>query len=249
MKEYKVPDNRFKGFYHFNELGSTMAEAEKFIEKGVRRGIVISDAQICGYGRNSKSWFSPDNGNLYCSFFEKMNPLKLLNLVPQRTALATLRTVKKFVSDGSVLIKWPNDILVDMKKSAGIIAKNVQKDSERFNICGIGINVFLPDCTQFDFNWKVGSIYEKNREITTEKVLVELIKAMDHFFDLEENYVADDFVLEISWMIGKTITYTQNGIDINSGTVTGFSHDGSMIKISSISEKMEISAASIINIL
>ncbi|HSW59557.1 MAG TPA: biotin--[acetyl-CoA-carboxylase] ligase [bacterium] len=249
MKEYIIPKNRFSGFYHFGEVSSTMDKALEFIEKGVRKGLVVADLQSGGYGRNGKSWFSPNNGNLYLSFFEKINKTDPLNLIPQRTALAAQMAVKKFVDTGNVSIKWPNDILVDMKKCAGIIAKTVQRGFDRFFVCGIGINVFMPETTLFEHNWKVGAINEYVPDITTEAVLAELIRTLDTFFEMNEEEIKEKYVSEISWMTDRSITYTINGTDIETGAVTGFSNNGSAIKIINNSEVLEISAASIIRII
>lgn len=248
MKEYIIPKNRFSGFYHFGEVSSTMDKAIEFIEKGVNRGIVVADLQSGGYGRNGKSWFSPDNGNLYLSFFEKLDRSEPLNLIPQRIALSAQMAVKKFVDTGNISIKWPNDILADMNKCAGIIAKTVQRGVDRFYVCGIGINVFMPETTMFDHNWKVGALNEYVPDITTEAVLAELIRTLDTFFEMNETQIKEKYVSEISWMTDRSITYTINGTDIETGTVTGFSNNGSAIKILNNSEVLEISAASIIRI-
>jgi BirA family transcriptional regulator, biotin operon repressor / biotin---[acetyl-CoA-carboxylase] ligase len=248
MQEYKIPKNRFSGFYHFKEVSSTMDKAIEFIEKGVRKGIVVADSQSGGYGRNGKSWFSPDNGNLYLSFFEKLDRSEPLNLIPQRTALSAHAAVKNLINNGNVSIKWPNDILVDMKKCAGIIAKTVQRGFDRFYVCGIGINVFMPETDLFEHNWKVGAINEYFKEVTTESVLIELIKALDTFFEMNETQIKEKYVSEISWMTDRSITYTINGTDIKTGIVTGFNKDGSVIKISENSETHEISAASVISV-
>lgn len=248
MKEYNIPKNRFSGFYHFENVSSTMDKALEFIEKGVRRGIVVSDSQTQGYGRNAKSWFSPNNGNLYLSFFEKIDKSSPMKLIPQRTALAAQAAVKKFEDNRAVLIKWPNDILIDMKKSAGIIAKNIQKGFDRFYVCGIGINVFMPETELFEHNWKVGAINERSAEVTTEAVLNELIKAIDTIFVLEETKIKEKYISEIAWMKGRLITYTRNGTDLENGEITGFNDDGSLLITRVESDIREISAASIIAI-
>jgi len=249
MQEYIIPKNRFSGFYHFKEVSSTMDKAIEFIEKGVRKGIVVADSQSGGYGRNGKSWFSADNGNLYLSFFEKLDRSEPLNFIPQRTALSAQMAVKKFVDTGNVSIKWPNDILIDMKKCAGIIAKTVQRGFDRFYVCGIGINVFMPETDLFEHNWKVGAVNEYIPDITTESVLIELIKQLEMFTQMSESDIKEKYVSQISWMTDRSITYTINGTDIRTGIAAGFNEDGSVIKISETSETYEISAASIIRII
>lgn len=245
MKEYSIPKNRFKGFYHFNSIDSTMIEAENFIKKGVRNGIVLADMQSGGYGRNSKSWFSPDNGNIYLSFFEKVDPASQIELIPQRTALAVLSTIRHFVSEFPVNLKWPNDILVDMKKVSGIIAKTVQHGSDRFFICGIGVNVYMPECGSFSHTWEVGSIFDENSDITTQTVLSKLIENIDLSFAQDHKEIQHKYLDEISWMKGKRIKFTQDGINFDEGIITGFGIDGSEITVSIDETEKEFSTLSI----
>lgn len=245
MKEYSVPKNRFRNFYHFESVGSTMSEAENFIKKGVRGGIVLADMQSDGYGRNSKSWFSPDNGNIYMSFFEKIDPSKPLELIPQRTALSVLETVRHFVKDVPVNLKWPNDILVDMKKVSGIIAKTIQHGKDRFYICGIGVNVYMPECGSFSHTWEVGSIFDSNNEITTQTVLSKLIEKIDSAFSENSAEINSAYLDEISWMKGRKIKFTQDGIEFDEGIITGFSPDGSEITVSIDETEKEFSTLSI----
>ncbi|HDT11445.1 MAG TPA: biotin--[acetyl-CoA-carboxylase] ligase, partial [bacterium] len=231
MKEYNVPDNRFVNFYHFDEIDSTMDESERLVNKGVKRGIVIADCQTGGYGRNNKNWFSPGNGNIYISFFERIDPSFPLDLIPQRVALAVYETVKSFVEDDSARVKWPNDILLDMKKVSGVIARSMQLKKERFYICGIGINTVVPDCEGFSPQWKAGGLIEKNPLVTTGDLVSKLVKEVDRVFQMDEADVSSEYVPLISWMIGKSISFTQDNRLFLDGKVDGFNEDGSMIRI------------------
>ena len=120
MKEDFLPENRFEKIYRFNEVTSTMDECEELIKSGVRRGIVVAESQTSGRGRNAKKWVSEANGNIYLSYFDEHN----VDFIPQRCAAASFLATDFFVKEqGEVKIKWPNDILVDLRKVSGIIAK------------------------------------------------------------------------------------------------------------------------------
>ncbi|MGI6393367.1 MAG: biotin--[acetyl-CoA-carboxylase] ligase [bacterium] len=240
--------SRFSNFYHFDTVSSTMEKAVRLIERGVSRGVVIADFQTGGYGRNGKSWFSPDNGNLYLSFFEKLDRDAPLDLIPQRTALSVLLTVEKFVNSELISLKWPNDILINNKKCSGIIAKSVQWNFERFYIGGIGINVFMPETNLFKHTWEVGALSEYSQNIESKQVLTELVKALDVFFEIERGEVIKKYLSSISWMVSKKIAYTTSGSESKNGAVSGFNDDGSVIKIRENSEISEMSAVSILKI-
>jgi len=92
--------------------------------------------QTGGKGRMGRSWESPD-GNLYCSTLVRLQPTDAL---PHTLALVAANAVHALVAPlcaGQARIKWPNDILVDGAKIAGIL---LERASDAI-VVGIGINV------------------------------------------------------------------------------------------------------------
>ena len=230
MEKIIVPKTRFGQFYHFAEVSSTMTEAEEFIRKGIKNGIVVADCQTKGYGRNSKHWNSPDNGNVYLSFFDEMS--EQVSHIPQRTAVAALNTVRHFVND-KVAIKWPNDILIDMEKTSGIIARSIEFQGKRFYICGIGINMIKPDTSKFDHVWKITSISDHSKTVSPELLLKQTIIEIENAFSATDTEIIKKFLHEISWMEEKKIKFTQNHNEYFTGVVECFNKDGSQITIAS----------------
>lgn len=107
------------------------------VEQGVEEGTWLrAGRQLGGRGRMGRQWESP-TGNLYCSTLVRLRPddpaAHLLALV---TANAVHALVAPLCS-GQARIKWPNDILVDGAKIAGILLERVGDAV----IVGIGINV------------------------------------------------------------------------------------------------------------
>lgn len=92
--------------------------------------------QIGGKGRMGRVWESPD-GNLYCSTLVRLRPEDPL---PHTLALVAANAVHALVAPlctGQARIKWPNDILVDGAKIAGIL---LERAGDAI-VVGIGINV------------------------------------------------------------------------------------------------------------
>ena len=110
--------------HYFAELDSTNIFARRLAEQGAPAGeIVIAERQTRGRGRLGRSWVSPPFVNLYCSVV--LRPRLFPKHVPQITlmaAVALVETVASFVPSGAA-IKWPNDILVNGKKIAGILTE------------------------------------------------------------------------------------------------------------------------------
>ena len=133
-------------FHYFSELDSTNIFARRLAEQGAAAGaIVIAERQTQGRGRLGRSWISPPYLNLYLSIV--LRPELPPAHAPQITLMAAVAladTVASFASS-PVLIKWPNDILVNSKKLAGILTEASSNSGRiEFVILGIGINLNFP---------------------------------------------------------------------------------------------------------
>jgi BirA family biotin operon repressor/biotin-[acetyl-CoA-carboxylase] ligase len=106
-------------------------------EQGTPEGSWLrAGRQTRGRGRMSRAWESPA-GNLYCSTLVRIAPDDPL---PHTLALVAANAVHALVAPlcaGQARIKWPNDVLVDGAKIAGILLERVGDAI----VIGIGINV------------------------------------------------------------------------------------------------------------
>jgi BirA family biotin operon repressor/biotin-[acetyl-CoA-carboxylase] ligase len=133
-------------FHYFQEIDSTNSHARRLAETGAPEGeVVIAEHQSDGRGRLGRSWVSPPFSNLYCSLV--LRPALAPAHAPQITLMAAVAladTIASFVADRPA-IKWPNDILIDGKKLAGILTESAC-DAKRieFVILGIGVNLNFP---------------------------------------------------------------------------------------------------------
>lgn len=119
------------------ETGSTNADMAALAEQGAADGSWLrAGRQTGGRGRLGRTWESVD-GNLYCSTLVRLRPGDLL---PHSLALVAANAVHALVAPlcrGQARIKWPNDILVDGAKIAGILLERAGDAV----VVGIGINV------------------------------------------------------------------------------------------------------------
>src|SRR5438093_7170943 len=128
------------------ELDSTNIFARRLAERGApAREIVIPERQTRGRGRLGRSWVSPLFVNLYCSVV--LRPRLFPKHVPQiilMAVVALVETVAFFVLSGAA-IKWPNDILVNGKKIAGILTEASWNSNRiEFVVLNIGVNLNFP---------------------------------------------------------------------------------------------------------
>lgn len=123
---------------------STNDEAKAAARGGAAHGATwVAESQTAGRGRQGRAWLSPPGENLLFSVLVRA-PIAP-HRVPQ-TALAAGLAVHAAVAVAStparVRIKWPNDVLVDDKKIAGILVEAVTTGSRvDALVVGVGINV------------------------------------------------------------------------------------------------------------
>lgn len=128
--------------YHFFPfLGSTNCCAKSLAKEGAPEGtVVVAEYQTQGRGRMGRDWFSPAGGNLHFSVVLHSTPRKAAHLT-LLAGLALARTVAD-AGAGEVEIKWPNDILLDGRKLAGILTEMCTgAHGTSCVIVGMGVNV------------------------------------------------------------------------------------------------------------
>jgi len=108
--------------------------------------ICIADGQSAGRGRHGKSWVSPQGENIYLSF---SHPLKMdfatLSGFSLMIGIILAKTLQLYCQS-KILLKWPNDLLVEGKKLSGILVeiKNLEHGNYRV-ITGLGVNLRMPE--------------------------------------------------------------------------------------------------------
>jgi BirA family biotin operon repressor/biotin-[acetyl-CoA-carboxylase] ligase len=131
-----------KTIYLFEEVGSTNDIAFELGRNGASHGtIVIADSQTKGRGRLGRKWISPPCLNLYISvIFRPAIQAKDAPLLTLITSIALTETMKNNGAEAS--IKWPNDILIDGKKAAGVLTEMEPRGEKvDFVVVGIGVNL------------------------------------------------------------------------------------------------------------
>ena len=168
-------------------ISSTMDEAVRLGIAGAAAGTVVcAETQTKGRGRLGREWMSPAGKGIYASLI--LRPQTPLSEVAQLTlvsAVAICEALRK-VSGVDVRIKWPNDLLVDGKKVAGILTElNAEMDRVRFVVVGFGINVntlatqLPPEATSLKI--------EAKKDFLRVAVLQEVLRSFEKWLGIFEN--------------------------------------------------------------
>ena len=125
---------------YYPELGSTMDEVAKLALEGAEEGtVVIAERQSAGRGRQGRSWVSQPGNLLFSVLFRPaIDQLPFISIIG---GLAAARAVRK-VAGIDPGFKWPNDLILNGRKAAGILAESaIEGDSVCYAVLGIGMNV------------------------------------------------------------------------------------------------------------
>ena len=118
---------------HLREIGSTSDRARELAQAGAPHGtLVTTDHQVAGRGRQGRTWTTPPGRALTMSVVLR----EVTPLIPLAAGVA----VAEAIGPGAA-IKWPNDVLLEGRKVAGILVE--ARPQEGWAILGIGINVAL----------------------------------------------------------------------------------------------------------
>ena len=135
----------------YENIDSTNAAAKRIhFNQEFKKIIIIAKNQTSGKGRQGKIWTSC-NGNFFASFVfsSKKFPAKKLLSIPFATSIALRNAlISAGISKENISLKWPNDILVNNKKIAGILIETDNKNDRI--VVGIGVNLAqYPDKTDY----------------------------------------------------------------------------------------------------
>ena len=116
---------------HLRETASTNDRARALAAAGAPHGtLVTAGAQTSGRGRQGRTWAAPAGRALLCSLLLRDHD----RLLPLRAGLAVAD-----LAGAGALVKWPNDVVVDGRKLAGILVE--ARPQAGWAVLGIGVNV------------------------------------------------------------------------------------------------------------
>jgi BirA family biotin operon repressor/biotin-[acetyl-CoA-carboxylase] ligase len=128
--------------YHLTQIDSTNNFALQKAREGAPDGtLILADCQTGGRGQGDHTWYSP-RGGIYLSLVLRPDvapvDINSWNLMAGRAVRQTIREY----TEGEVSLKFPNDVLIDGRKVAGILTE-MRGDFQRINylVMGIGINL------------------------------------------------------------------------------------------------------------
>jgi BirA family biotin operon repressor/biotin-[acetyl-CoA-carboxylase] ligase len=165
-----------------------MIEAHRDLQPG---RIVGAEEQTAGMGRHGRKWISGPGAGIYVSMILDAKPVPVVMLA---LGLATRQAMR--CGD----IRWPNDVLLNGKKCAGVLA---QLEGNTI-IAGIGINVSQTEFPD-DLEASATSLLLEGVTVSREDLLVALVESVDHYTRLSSDEILRQFANASSYVFGKRV--------------------------------------------
>ena len=228
-------DTEFIGrnFIYCDEVVSTNSvlfdKSNKFNQNGT---VLLAEKQTRGKGRKDRIWYSAKEQNLTFSIL--LNSKKYLsgnsNLINFGTSLAVALSIENLFQL-RVNLKWPNDVLINGKKAAGILLETSSRGNKLEKIViGVGLNV---NQTFFQgiFNSQPTSIKaELNQIVEREKILAEILNNFEEILEKVENdrkWILNDWRAHCN-LIGDKISVTEGDM-VKYGIFEDIDDDGYLL--------------------
>ena len=191
---------------------------------------VSASIQTQGRGRLNHTWISPRDQNIYITYFFTL-PKKTLSLnnIAQLMSLSIAEVLEYY--DLQPLIRWPNDLLINGKKIAGILVETIDLNETYGIILGVGINVNMPkDLLDTIGQPATSFLNEKGEPFSLNDILVILEKIFLTDLSLFENEGFSPFFSNYaSHLIHKEKPITiKQGKALLTGTFHSLNPDGSL---------------------
>lgn len=238
-----IDDSVFEGGIHFfDSIDSTSDWALEEIRRNRSLPFVcIADHQRKGRGRRGRRWMSPAGANIYMSLAWRFDlPVNELGMLAMAQGVAVIRTLAQ-IGICNAWLKWPNDVLIDDKKIAGVLveARSVRDGCSNI-IIGVGLNYRMPEeqMEGLDFKWTDVAHSVQNGLPRKDHVVAILLREVVHMcqqYQTKSKGLISDFKNEIDVMKGLDVRLQLESGDDLTGTILGVTPTGELrVEVSGI---------------
>lgn len=167
-----------------DECDSTNLQLQQMARAGAPSGaLLLAKRQTAGRGRRGRSWYQGES-SLAFSLLWRLPPDRVPSGLSLAVGVAVAEAIDAAAPDLRAQLKWPNDILLDGRKVAGILIESA--GDQRF-VIGIGINLGALTGLPAELDKHAGSIQ------TTEPPLRFFARVLDHLVSVLDEFAAAGF--------------------------------------------------------
>jgi BirA family biotin operon repressor/biotin-[acetyl-CoA-carboxylase] ligase len=174
---------RWQDYIHFfEETDSTMSVARDLARNGSPEyTVVIAEKQLKGRGRLDRQWHSGAGGLYFTLILRPQLPPNQVFRINFAAALALVHSLKQLF-EIEAKVKWPNDVLIDNKKVAGMLSE-FEADSDRLQYVNLGLGINVNNDIR-PFNKSAVSLKQLiGQPVARKKVLLAFLTNMEALLD------------------------------------------------------------------
>ncbi len=182
--------------------------------------LVLAEQQTEGRGRLGRTWVSPFGCNLYCSLLWRFN-LAATGLSGLGIVIAVALSRAMSVYAEGLKIKWPNDVLWQNKKLAGILLEmQGEANGPGAVVIGIGVNVRMSDVTGRGIDQPWTDLYTSGgKSISRNELAANIIEQVILAIQMFEKHGLSEFI--DSWSERDLLNGQPVEINQSSGKISG----------------------------
>jgi len=179
--------------FKFETVTSTNDAAIDLIkEKNKDSGCIYAKTQTKGRGTRGNDWIS-EEGNLFITiFFQLKDGYPPFNEFSFINPVIISSVIENFCEKKNITFKWPNDVFVNKKKICGILQEVITRNSNKFLIIGVGINIISNP--KINAKYQATNIFSESKKKPSIKEIISLIIfSYEEFFFNLSSYNYNDF--------------------------------------------------------
>jgi BirA family biotin operon repressor/biotin-[acetyl-CoA-carboxylase] ligase len=215
------------------EVVSTSDLARELGAAGYAHGLVIfAECQTSGRGRRENRWAAPPGRDILCSIL--LRPHVRLEHWARLTTMAALGICRAIEITTALRpeIKWPNDVFIQDKKCAGILAETFTGESGAYMVLGIGLNIntdsYPPELRDIATSLRLANA--DGRLLDRNLVAIALLKQIDRLLPLWEHGYGSviDEVRRRSRLLGHVVKARVDGREVE-GMASDLTEEGHLL--------------------
>ena len=177
--------------YYYDAVESTNLLAIELAQQGTPHGtVVLADQQFSGRGRGTRTWHSPAGVGIYCSaVLRPTTPPAKAQLITLMAGVSIVKAIA-LCTGLSPRVKWPNDILINDKKVAGILLESMISGTQiGHSVLGFGVNVNngpadLPENPRMQVS---SLLMEQKEPVDRITLLIEIFSELERLYHIFEH--------------------------------------------------------------
>ncbi len=231
-----IEEGSFPGGVHlFDSIDSTNDWSLRELRQGREPAFVcIADHQSKGRGRRGRHWLSPPDANIYCSLawhFEL--PVDKLCVLSLAQGVAVIRSLEK-IGINNAWLKWPNDVLIEGEKIAGILIETSDVRTDSCNVViGIGLNFHMPEDVTPESGMRWTDVAHSNSTMPADRnrllaILLDEAVGMCRLYQQKANAILSDIKAELDVLNNREVSVHLDNGDQLTGKVLGVNSRGEL---------------------